>query len=144
MVCCRGTRPSQAEKSRPRRKLSIGGAKACSASAVTGPTPGIVIRRAVSSFSRALVRSSRSSPLTFSSSSSIRPSSSRPSSTTASGRLQSLSSSAPASCRIPGPALRSHNAVLGQVTPKRVDRLRTLPHQQVTRVKEHRLRLLRF
>ena len=28
VVCCRGTRPSQAEKSRPRRKLSIGGAKA--------------------------------------------------------------------------------------------------------------------
>ncbi len=41
VVCCRGTRPSQAEKSRPRRKLSIGGAKACSASAVIGPIPGI-------------------------------------------------------------------------------------------------------
>ena len=38
-MCCRGTRPSQAEKSRPRRKLSIGGAKACSAIAVTGPIP---------------------------------------------------------------------------------------------------------
>ena len=46
VVCCRGTRPSQAEKSRPRRKLSVGGAKACNATAVTGPMPGIVIRRA--------------------------------------------------------------------------------------------------
>jgi hypothetical protein len=67
---------------------SIGGAKACNAIAVTGPTPGIVISRAVSSHSRALVRSSRSSPSIFSSSSSIRPSSSRPSSATASGRPQ--------------------------------------------------------
>ena len=40
VVCCRGTRPNQAAKSRPRRKLSIGGAKACSAIAVTGPTLG--------------------------------------------------------------------------------------------------------
>ena len=28
VVCCRSTRPSQAEKSRPRPELSIGGAKA--------------------------------------------------------------------------------------------------------------------
>ena len=40
--CCRGTRPSQAAKSRPHLKLPIGGAKASIASAVTGPTPGIV------------------------------------------------------------------------------------------------------
>ena len=49
VVCCRGTRPSQAEKSRPRRKLSIGGAKAWSAIALIGPIPGIVISRAASS-----------------------------------------------------------------------------------------------
>ena len=36
-----------------RRKLSIGGAKACSAIAVIGPTPGIVISRAASSSLRA-------------------------------------------------------------------------------------------
>ena len=39
VVCCRGTRPSQAEKSRPRRKLSIGGAKAWSAIAPIWPDP---------------------------------------------------------------------------------------------------------
>ena len=100
VVCCRGTRPSHAEKSRPRRKLSIGGAKACSAIAVIGPIPGIVISRAVSSPSRALARISRSSPSIFSSSSSIRSSNSLPSSTTASGRPQSPSSSTPASCLI--------------------------------------------
>ena len=44
----------------------------------------------------------------------------------------------------PGPALRSNNAVLGQVTPKRIDRLRALAHQQVTGAKEHPLRLLRL
>ena len=49
IVCCRGTRPSQAEKSRPRRKLSIGGAKAWMAGAVIGPIPGIVVSRAASS-----------------------------------------------------------------------------------------------
>ena len=47
--CCRGTKPNHAAKSRPRRKLSIGGAKASTANALTGPTPGIVCnRRAVS------------------------------------------------------------------------------------------------
>ena len=40
VVCWRGTRPSQAEKSRPRRKLSIGGAKAWIAIALIGPIPG--------------------------------------------------------------------------------------------------------
>ena len=39
------TRPSQAAKSRPQRKLSIGGAKASIARAVCGPTPGIVCSR---------------------------------------------------------------------------------------------------
>ena len=49
VVCCRGTSPSQAAKSRPRRKLSIGGAKAWIAIAVIGPMPGIVMSRAASS-----------------------------------------------------------------------------------------------
>ena len=42
----------------------------------------------------------------------------------------------------PGRALRSDHAVLGQVTPKRVDHLRALAHQQVTGAKEHPMRLL--
>lgn len=49
--CCRGTRPSQAEKSRPRLKQSMDGAKASIASAVNGPTPGIVCSRRVKSAS---------------------------------------------------------------------------------------------
>ena len=68
--------------------------------AVTGPMPGIVIRRAVSSSSRALARSSRSNPSIFSSNSSILPNSSLPSSTTASGRPQSPFSSTEANCLI--------------------------------------------
>ena len=49
VVCCRGTRPSQAEKSRPRRKLSIGGAKVWSAIAPIGSIPGMVMSRATCS-----------------------------------------------------------------------------------------------
>ena len=49
VVCCHGTRPSRAKKSRPRRKLSIGGPKAWSAIAPIGPIPGIVISRAACS-----------------------------------------------------------------------------------------------
>ena len=106
-----------------------------------GPIPGIVIS-AVSSFSRALVRSLLSSPSIFSSRPSIRSISSLPSSTTASGGAESPSSSNPTSCVIFGPALRSNNSELGQVTPKGIDGLRALTHQQVTGAKEHPLRLL--
>ena len=63
VVCWRGTRPSQAEKSRPRRKLSIGGAKACIADAQIGPMPGMVISRLASSSWRAFARVSFSRPL---------------------------------------------------------------------------------
>src|SRR3546814_20087055 len=41
----RGTRPSQAAKSRPQLKLSIGGAKASTANAVNGQTPRSEERR---------------------------------------------------------------------------------------------------
>ena len=51
LECCNGTRPSQAAKFRPFRKLSIAGAKVLIASAVTGPTPGIVLRRRAVSLS---------------------------------------------------------------------------------------------
>jgi len=43
LECCLGTRPSQAAKSRPRRKVTAAGAKGTSAVAMTGPTPGMVI-----------------------------------------------------------------------------------------------------
>lgn len=43
---------SQAAKSRPRLKLSIGGAKPLIANAVWGPTPGIVCRRRAVSVAR--------------------------------------------------------------------------------------------
>ena len=46
LECCRGTRPSQVEKSRACRKVSIGGAKAAKAIEVMGPIPGIFCRRA--------------------------------------------------------------------------------------------------
>ncbi len=48
---CRGTRPSQVEKSRPLRKLAIGGAKASIADAQIGPIPGMLISRLASSSS---------------------------------------------------------------------------------------------
>lgn len=51
--CCRGTRPSQAAKSRPRRKVSGGGARATKVVAISGPMPGIVISRRATSFSLA-------------------------------------------------------------------------------------------
>ena len=57
----RGTRPSQAEKSRPRRKPSIGGAKAWIAMAQTGPIPGMAVKRFASSLSFARLRTSLSS-----------------------------------------------------------------------------------
>ena len=44
--CC-GTRPNQAAKSRPHRKLSIGGAKASMAKALISPMPCTVCRRRV-------------------------------------------------------------------------------------------------
>ena len=44
--CC-GTRPNQAAKSRPQRKLSIGGAKASTAKALISPMPCTVWRRRV-------------------------------------------------------------------------------------------------
>jgi len=51
---CRGTRPSQAAKSRPHRKFPIGGAKASTASAVNGPTPGMVCKRRAASAAAAI------------------------------------------------------------------------------------------
>ncbi len=60
--CYRGTRPSQAAKSRPRRNVSGGGARATSAVAMRGPMPGTVISRRAISLSRARRAISVSSP----------------------------------------------------------------------------------
>ena len=143
VVCCRGTRPSQAEKSRPRRKLSIGGAKAWMARAVIGPTPGIVISRAVSIL---LPRARPELPVESIDLliKLVDPPEEQPAQLD--DRLRQATVPVlehPDQLPDPGPALRNNNAVLGQVTPKRVDRLRALAHQQVTGVKQHRLRLLR-
>ena len=78
------------------RKLSIGGAKACSAIAVIGPTPGIVMRRTASSSWRALVCTSFSNPRIFSSRPAICSSRRPPSSRTCSGSPEHGSSSAEA------------------------------------------------
>lgn len=43
---CFGTKPNQAAKSRPLRKVAIVGAKASTAMAVIGPMPGMDMRRA--------------------------------------------------------------------------------------------------
>lgn len=50
---CSGVSPNQAAKSRPFLKVAAEGANATSAVAVTGPTPGIVVKRRASSSSRA-------------------------------------------------------------------------------------------
>ncbi|SEH87088.1 hypothetical protein SAMN05216228_1010161 [Rhizobium tibeticum] len=47
LECCFGTKPSQAAKSRPLRKVTMVGAKASTAIAVIGPMPGMDMRRAV-------------------------------------------------------------------------------------------------
>ena len=56
----RGVSPTHAAKSRPFRKLSIGGANVCTAIAVSSPTPGIVIRRWSASSFLTIRRISRS------------------------------------------------------------------------------------
>ena len=89
VVCCRGTRPSQAEKSRPRRKFSIGGANARIADAVIGPTPGMLISRCASSSSRTLAHSRLSNSSIFAFRPAISSSRTSPSSRTASGRPDS-------------------------------------------------------
>jgi len=51
--CCNGVSPSQAAKSRPRLNVSAGGASAAMAVAITGPTPGMLMRRRATSSSLA-------------------------------------------------------------------------------------------
>ena len=65
---CTGVSPSQAEKSRPHRKASAAGARATSAAAVTGPTPGMVSsRRAIGSSLARLAISASSTAISVSS-----------------------------------------------------------------------------
>lgn len=66
--CCRGVSPTHAAKSRPRRNVSGGGAKVAKAVAISGPMPGIAIRRRAVSSSRARRAISASSSAIFSSS----------------------------------------------------------------------------
>ena len=128
VLCWRGVRPSQAEKSRPLRKVSSGGAKAWSASAVIGPTPGTVIARTASSSSRAAARSTRSRQP--SGSGTIRPAAAPPS------RAPAPAETFPPRLKRPGQTvymrrtLGSHKAELRKMAPQRVDRLRALAHQQ--------------
>ncbi len=96
VLCWRGARPSQAEKSRPRRKPESGGASACKARAVTGPTPGTLIAWRASSSSRAAARNARSCSAIFRSNSAICSRSSAPSARTRSGRPDPASESADA------------------------------------------------
>jgi hypothetical protein len=93
---CLGVSPIHAARSRPRSKLSIGGAKAVNAVAITGPMPGMVMGRlATSSFlARCLISRSRSSIRCDRSR--ITPTRSRSIARTGSGRLLALSSSNPA------------------------------------------------
>ena len=61
LECCRGVSPSQAAKSRPRRKVEAGGANATYAVATTAPTPGMVINRLATGSCLALAAISLSS-----------------------------------------------------------------------------------
>ena len=63
-----GADDQQAAKSRPRLKVSAGGASAARATAVTGPTPGMVISRRAVSFSLARWATAWSRPAIFASS----------------------------------------------------------------------------
>ena len=58
---CTGVRPIQAAKSRPERKVSVGGASASIAVAIKGPIPGTVMRRRAPSSALALAVIWRSS-----------------------------------------------------------------------------------
>ena len=59
LECCDGVSRTQAAKSRPLLKASAGGANAANAVAITGPTPGMVVRRRTSLSSRARRATSR-------------------------------------------------------------------------------------
>ncbi len=64
LECCRGVRQTQAAKSRPLEKVSIGGAKVAIAAAVTAPR--IVVSRRIVSSEVARLRHSASRPAIFS------------------------------------------------------------------------------
>src|SRR5919107_4006370 len=135
LECCFGVRPSQAAKSRPRRKVDAGGASATRAVATTGPIPGMVIRRLAAGSALARVAISRSSTTIFACTdcrlSAI---------TTRTERASSGSSD-------PGSATRSMSlftwplphdeAELSEVTAQRIDQLGPLADQQVACAEDH-------
>jgi hypothetical protein len=65
LECCLGVCPTQAAKSRPFEKVSMGGAYVVIAAAVIGPTPGIVAKRRAVSSTLARQRNSASRSATF-------------------------------------------------------------------------------
>ena len=141
---CRGTSPSQAEKSRPRRKLAIGGEKAWIADAVIGPTPGMLISRLASSSWRALVRSLRSNSPIVVLRPAICPSRIPLNSRTASGRPEPGFATADASRATCAGTLGGNDAEFRQMAAQRVDRLRALANQQISRAEQHPPGLLPF
>lgn len=128
---CSGVNPSHAAKSRPRLKLHAAGARATSAVAVTGPTPGIVTRRRACSSSRARRAISTSNSLICS------------------VNARSVSTSTPSAslrcrwqvtfgifyvlnkCGNMRWPLCHNKPVFYNVTAKRIDRLRALAHEQI-------------
>ena len=89
LECCFGVSPTQAVKSRPFEKVSIGGAKVVIAAAVIGPMPGMVVNRLAVSSVPARRRSSVSRPAIFSLRSPIWFRSNRPRSRTVAGKAPS-------------------------------------------------------
>ena len=119
--CWRGTRPSQAGKSRLRRKPSSGGASACKAIAHTGPIPGMLISRDVSSlrrasaricFSIAATRASRPAICSSMSRPSVRASSGRPELASSIARARTATCAGPRGATIPNSARWPRNALI--------------------------------
>ena len=129
--------PYRDAKSRPRRKLAIGGAKACTAMAQIGPMPGMVISRLSSSRSLALVRIFFSRPAICSVSKAICVNSSSAISATCSGGGSCAPASSWRSLSTFAVPPRCNQAELGEMAPERVDGLGSLPHHECPGSEQH-------
>jgi hypothetical protein len=143
VVCCRGTRPSQAVKSRPRLKVAIGGANASIAAAVIGPSPGMVRRRFAVSSSledrRNLVF--KLGNLDIKAANMIEVSLAR----LAHERMERARVSHRSRQRVHlGKPVGGDNPMLREMAAQRIHQLGSLPHQKVTGAKHHGSRLLLF
>jgi hypothetical protein len=134
---CLGVSPIHAARSRPRSKLSIGGAKVVNAMTITGPMPGMVMSRlATSSFlARCLISRSRSSIRCDKSR--ITLSRSRRIARAGSGRLLACRRSTPPTGRR-GQCPRRDEAELRHMATQGVDRVAPLANQKVARLEGHR------